>query len=186
MSSLFYVIGPSGAGKDALMNAARQALDGEAIAFAHRYITRPASAGGENFIGLTPAEFAVRDTKGLFWLTWASHELHYAVGREVLTWLTSGVTVVVNGSRAHLAQVQAQCDLAAIPLIPVWVHCDALILAQRLRSRGRESETQIAERLLRATQFMPPAGALVIDNSDKLEQALADWLVYLKQAIHDG
>jgi len=183
MRQLFYVIGPSGAGKDSLMLAARETLDGEAIAFAHRYITRPATAGGENFVGLSKAEFLLRDAKGLFWLTWTSHDLHYAIGYEVLSWLRSGLTAVVNGSRAYLPKAQQLCALADVQLVPVWVQCDPPILAQRLRARGRESEAQIEERLTRAAQFVAPDNALLVDNSGSLQQALAQWLPHLRQAI---
>lgn len=183
MPSLFYVIGASGAGKDSLMLAARQALDGEAIAFAHRYITRSAEAGGENFIGLTLAEFAQRDKKGAFYFSWTSHDLHYGVGSEVLSWLQGGLTVVVNGSRAYLPQAQEKCTALNIKLVPIWVVCDLPALAARLRARGRESEAQIEERLRRAAQFLPPEDARVINNSGTLEQSLAQWLPLLKQAL---
>lgn len=186
MRQLFYVIGPSGAGKDSLMLAARRALDGEPIAFAHRYITRPAAAGGENFVALSVAEFAVRAQQDTFWLSWGSHELHYAIGREVLSWLQSGLTVVVNGSRAYLPQAQAVCVQAGVKLVPVWVQCDVTILAQRLRARGRESEAQIGERLARATEFTAPGDALIIDNSGSLDEALAQWLPVLREAMTDG
>jgi ribose 1,5-bisphosphokinase len=185
MRQLFYVMGPSGAGKDSLMLAARHALDGDPFIFAHRYITRPADATSENFISLSRAEFALRDDNGLFWLTWASHDLQYAIGREVLSWLQQGLTVVLNGSRAYLLQAQQHCEESGVRLIPVWIHCEPRVLAQRLRARGRETEVQIQERLSRATQFVAPEGALVIDNSGTLEHALAQWLCLLKQSNTD-
>ncbi len=46
---LIYVMGASGSGKDSLMRYAREKLAKHSnIVFAHRYITRPADAGGEN------------------------------------------------------------------------------------------------------------------------------------------
>ncbi len=43
-----YVMGPSGAGKDSVLDRARALLSVNAtIAFAHRYITRPSDIGGE-------------------------------------------------------------------------------------------------------------------------------------------
>lgn len=184
MRQLFYVIGPSGAGKDALMSAARSTLSGQCLLFAHRYITRDSLNDAENFIRLTPEEFAVRQQLGLFWLSWQSHQLSYAVGKEVLTWLCAGIPVVVNGSREALPQIREQCAQNQIICTPVWIHCDAAVLAQRLAQRGRESAQQIQERLVRAAQFVPPEDALVIDNSGKLQDALAQWLPYLQGAIH--
>lgn len=186
MRCLFYVIGPSGAGKDSLMLAARHALDGQSILFAHRYITRAASDASESFVQLSAAEFSLRQRLGLFWLVWSSHHLAYAVGTEVLRWLEADIPVVVNGSRQALPQVIAACAQAHIPLVPVWVHCELSVLAQRLSQRGRESHVQIEERLQRAAQFEPPVGALVIDNSGNLADALAQWMPHLQAVLADA
>ena len=43
---LIYVIGPSGSGKDSLMQYARKHCPGNEAAFAHRYITRPGRCRG--------------------------------------------------------------------------------------------------------------------------------------------
>ena len=65
--SLVYVMGPSGAGKDSVLGRARSLLPPAApVVFAHRYITRPAEAGGENHVALTRDEFATRRACGLF------------------------------------------------------------------------------------------------------------------------
>ncbi|WP_245601050.1 nucleoside/nucleotide kinase family protein [Marinobacterium jannaschii] len=45
--TLFYLVGASGAGKDSLLEGVRQRLRPEHYCYvAHRYITRPAAAGG--------------------------------------------------------------------------------------------------------------------------------------------
>ena len=106
--AFFYVIGPSGAGKDSVIAWARAASDPGRIAFAHRYITRPALADAENHIALTPAEFAARRRAGWFALDWESHGLSYGIGREIDSWRADGIAVVVNGSRIHLAEAAAR------------------------------------------------------------------------------
>jgi ribose 1,5-bisphosphokinase len=125
----------------------------------------------------------VRDAKGLFWLKWHSHDLDYGVGAEVVSWLQSGLTVVLNGSRAYLPQAQAACDFFGIRLTPVWVVCDLSVLEARLRSRGRESEKEIKERLKQASAFLPPMDGVVINNSTTLDQALAQLLPLFKRAL---
>ena len=52
---LVYCMCPSGAGKDNLIEAARHARPD--LVIVRRVITRPESAGGEAFTGVTEAEF---------------------------------------------------------------------------------------------------------------------------------
>ena len=64
---LFLVVGPSGAGKDTLLDGARAALaTDDRFVFARRAITRPAEAGGEIYDAITGEEFARRRDAGGF------------------------------------------------------------------------------------------------------------------------
>lgn len=165
---LIYVMGPSGAGKDALLAFARQRLTGEAVLFAHRYITRP-SGYGEVHIALSVEEFAARSTLGLFALEWSSHGLRYGIGIELDAWLARGCTVVVNGSRQYVQHV-----LTRYPQTEV-VHVDAAppVREARLGARARESAEQVVARLARRAPFSLPDGIryTTIDNSGELDEA---------------
>ncbi|KZE31687.1 phosphonate metabolism protein/1,5-bisphosphokinase (PRPP-forming) PhnN [Crenobacter luteus] len=171
---LWYVVGPSGAGKDTLINLARARLAGSTTLFAHRYITRPADAGGENHVALSPAEFDAREAGGCFALTWRRHALAYGVGVEVEAWLAAGFDVVVNGSRAALPAARARFP----SLVPVFVTASPAVLAQRLARRGREDAAAIAQRLAEAGAFTPPDDARVIVN-DGVPEAGGDALLRL-------
>jgi ribose 1,5-bisphosphokinase len=141
---LVYVMGPSGAGKDSVMNRARALLQPDApVAFAHRYITRSAEAGGENHIALTPAEFAQRRLHRLFAFHWEAHGNQYGIGREIHAWRNAGLTVVVSGSREHFLKLGGIDD----DTHPVLITAPAQRLAERLAARGREGEDAAAERL---------------------------------------
>lgn len=168
---LIYLLGPSGAGKDTLIDHVRERVDGVLpVAFAHRYITRPAGAGGESHVALTEAEYAERLERGLFAMAWDSHGLRYGVGREIDLWLAAGLTVVVNGSRAWLPQARARYP----DLIPVILTVAPEELRRRLTARGRESADQVEARLVRAAAFVvDDPGAVFIDNSGPLENAVA-------------
>jgi ribose 1,5-bisphosphokinase len=175
---LVYVMGPSGAGKDSVLQYARAKLDGRhPVVFAHRYITRPPGEDIENYISLSPGEFALREARGLFAYAWAAYGIRYGIGIEIGAWRAAGLLTVVDGSRAHFIAHAGSLDGAT----PVLITASAEELRRRLRARGREDARWIEQRLQRATEFAPAhPSLLVIDNSGPLEragEALAAFLI---------
>ncbi|MEH0834903.1 ribose 1,5-bisphosphokinase [Pectobacterium cacticida] len=171
MTKLIYLIGPSGAGKDSLLRAIRQ-LALPRLLVAHRYITRPAEIKGENHIALTMEEFALRERLGLFALHWQAHEYYYGIGIEIDDWLQRGNNVIVNGSRAYLSQARERYGNT---LFPICLTVSASILRERLRTRGRESEQQIATRLRRTEeeQRRLPSDCMLLNNDGDLQRTLS-------------
>jgi ribose 1,5-bisphosphokinase len=142
---VFAIVGPSGAGKDTLIAGALAARpDLRAV---RRVITRPETAGGEDFEGVSAQEFVRRVNAGAFALHWQAHGLSYGIPAQALT---EGV-VLFNGSRAALAQAAVQFP----ELVVIVVTAPPEILAQRLVARGRERDSDIAARLARADQDLP-------------------------------
>lgn len=178
---VFYLMGPSGSGKDALIQWAKQhySVD-ENLVFAHRYITRPIDLN-ENHLALSETEFLTRQRAGLFALTWQSHQLHYGIGIEVDTWLAQGHHVLINGSRAHLKQAQQRY----INLVPILIDVDSEILAQRLLARGRESIQQIQQRLARNQQlYTLNHDIFVLYNNNSLSEAGHCLIDFLHQHMY--
>jgi ribose 1,5-bisphosphokinase len=162
----FYILGPSGAGKDSVIAWARAASDPGCIAFAHRYITRPAVADAENYVALTSAEFAARRQAGWFALDWESHGLSYGIGREIDRWRADGIAVVINGSRAYLAEA-----IARYPEIrPVLITAPEAIRRARLQKRNREAGPALAERLEERAEVVHPR-LVTIENRGALAEA---------------
>lgn len=142
--------------------------DGDRVVFAHRYITRPAGAGGENHVALSCAEFDARAAAGLFCMKWQSHGLQYGVGLEAEGWLERGCNVVVNGSRAYLAEAERRFE----DLTPVLISVSGNVLRRRLERRGRENESEIEERIRRADAVTVDHPRLVtLSNDGPLEEA---------------
>lgn len=150
--TLFYVVGASGAGKDSVMNGARAEMAGSIpVIFSHRYITRPADAGGENHVALSKAEFKMRQESGLFAMAWESHGNDYGIGIEINAWLSKGFAVVVNGSRAYLPTAALKYPHMEVILVSV----SREILRKRLLERGRETPEEIERRLQRSGCLAP-------------------------------
>ena len=174
-AKIVYVMGPSGAGKDTLLTYARGRVDPNRVVFAHRYITRPANAGGENHVALSATEFTARQSAGLFALSWESHGFMYAIGVEIDQWLDQGVVVVISGARAAWPSAMTRYREA----IGVVVNTPADIRAARLAKRGREDEAAIRARLARDVQVYAASGKVYhLDNSGPLPVA-GDALVTL-------
>ena len=172
MGELFYVVGASGVGKDSLLDYVRSHIDADAaVVFAHRYITRPADAGGENHVALSTDEFDCRRRMGCFTMVWHSHDTWYGIGIEIDQWLAKGLTVVVNGSRAYLDEAAQRYQQE---LRPVLITAETETLRQRLYARGRETAEQIDRRLAIAevqdTQARHPE-LVRISNDACLEEA---------------
>ncbi|RDV04731.1 phosphonate metabolism protein/1,5-bisphosphokinase (PRPP-forming) PhnN [Undibacter mobilis] len=156
--TLFLVVGPSGVGKDTLLDGARSRLSGDPrFVFARRVITRAADAGGEDHEAVTTEEFARRKATGGFLLTWAAHGLNYGLPAALLDALAAGRTVVANGSRATIAELGQ--IVPRLTIVEITAPPEAV--AARLRARGREDEAQVAERIARAVPALP-AGVDVV------------------------
>lgn len=169
MGTLFYVVGPSGVGKDTLLAYARKRLaGGGGVLFAHRYITRPAEAGGEWHVPVSRAEFVTMRDRGLFALHWESHGNGYGIGREIDGWMASGLNVVMNGSRGHLGVALERYPRLRVVL----VRASASVLRRRLEVRGRENRAEIEARVARAGAFAIEApDMIVIENDGPIAEA---------------
>lgn len=168
--TLVLVVGPSGAGKDSVLNGARRALAGNArFVFVRRTITRPSGAGGEDNIEATPERFAALQAGGAFSLTWRAHDLDYGIPNSIEEDLGAGRCVVANVSRAVIDRARDRYD----PLRVVNVTAPVDVLAARIAQRGREDAASVAKRLQRAAQRVPDGPDVVtIRNTGALEDAV--------------
>lgn len=171
---LIAVVGPSGVGKDSVMDA----LSGAAPAFrrVRRTITRAPHLGGEDFDPLTPDEFDRAVARGAFCLHWAAHGLRYGIPATVLDETRAGADCLANLSRDALPR--AAGIFSRLLVMNITAAPD--VLARRLAGRGRESADEIALRLGQASKPLPPGLEVVtISNDGSLEQTVAQALAAL-------
>ena len=177
---LIYLIGPSGAGKDSLLDAAREALAGRGVRIARRVITRSAEAVGEAAHSVSPQAFERLEAQGAFALSWRANGLAYGIPGEIDEWLASGEQVLVNGSRGYLATARERYpDLLAVLLS---VEQDAL--RQRLHAHGRETAEQIESRLARNALFAGELDDYIrLDNSTPLSESVERLLALIEEHV---
>ncbi|MEL6479220.1 MAG: phosphonate metabolism protein/1,5-bisphosphokinase (PRPP-forming) PhnN [Pseudomonadota bacterium] len=179
MGRLIAVVGPSGAGKDTLLDAARDSLR-DAL-FVQRVITRAASPGTEGFEPVSEEEFAARDAAGAFAFTWPAHGLCYGIPVEILPALEQGRMVIFNGSRGALPRIREVCPQVEVILITA----PRDVLAARLAARGRETADEVERRLDRADLDAPP-GARVVVNDGSVDEGVARFLAALTLSGEGG
>ena len=169
---LVLVVGPSGVGKDTLLDAARERLaQDKQFCFPRRCITRPAGTVGEIHIPVRPEDFGQMARQGAFLLSWKAHDLGYGIPRHVLEEVEAGKTVIVNVSRSV---IEDACELVGRKNVRVVnIRASAEALRKRLEARGREDALDIERRLARASAYQLDGDYVVhVDNDADLETGI--------------
>lgn len=177
---LIAVVGPSGAGKDTLMDRARLALaDDPRFVFARRVITRPADAGGEAHEAVSEAEFSARLPE--FALHWSAHGLRYAIPGSVEADMAAGRVVIANLSRGVLADAAARYRLRVL-----LITAPVPLRAARLAARGREGAGDVAARLAREAPLPDGLDVVTVMNDATPETGAAGVIDALNRAAADA
>lgn len=173
---LVYMVGPSGSGKDSLLQALANDLPEDCIIM-KRVITRPENSPGEVADSVSMQAFEQIEAEGGFSMSWRANGLAYGIPKDLETHLAEGKTVLVNGSRSYCSHVSQLYPDAIIVLVSVKPE----LLRQRLINRGRESLQEITLRLERNScleQVLQNKLALrqisffLLDNSGDLQLAV--------------
>ena len=160
------IVGPSGSGKDTLINFARERLaDRPEFVFVRRIVTRPADRASEDHDSLSEAEFDAQERAGGFALAWPAHGLRYGLPASVDADIDAGRVVIANVSRQIVGQIERRYPRTAV----VALSAAPEIIAQRLAARGREDAAAISQRLARMVDADALGAATIrLDNSGPL------------------
>lgn len=167
---LVLVVGPSGAGKDTLIDSARTVLAQDPrFVFPRRVVTRPASEAEDNVVA-DDAGFRAVAERGGFALSWEAHGHLYGIPAGIVADLAAGHTVVVNVSRTVIGEARRRWPDVTV----VEVTAPAEVLARRIAERARPSDGAGPDRLARRFEPGERASAdATIDNGGELDTAIA-------------
>lgn len=169
-----FICGPSGVGKDSVIETARQIMGPRPdIVFARRMVTRAAQPGSDHD-AVTEARFLELQSSGELSWHWQAHGYSYGIARRYEKDVLADCRVVVNGSRAHVLSLPPSPGLRVVE-----VTADVQQLANRLLQRGRDSSSAVVDRLARNGSFPGLQADMVIVNDGALADAgrcLADYL----------
>lgn len=176
--ALVLVVGPSGAGKDTLIGAAKTALAGDPrFTFPRRVVTRQAMVELEDHDSIDAAEFARQKLRGAYALDWEAHGLCYGVPAAIEAAMVGGRVVVVNTSRRVIERAIEKYPSCHVLLVTA----EPEVRARRLAGRGREGADEVAARLAREGAPVPEGvSAVTIDNSASLDQGVARFVDALR------
>lgn len=179
---MFLVVGPSGAGKDSIIDGARTALAGDhRFHFVQRVITRPAHAGGEQHRAVTAAAFSALADADTFALSWHSHGLRYGVPVGELLPLARGCHCIANVSRTIVPWARRRRG----PVVTILITASEETLRQRLLARGRETADDVAARVRRATMAVDALAPTHVIRNDGALSTAVDTFTDILQATHD-
>ena len=187
------IVGPSGAGKDTIMNAVHEVLkNNPEFLFIRRIITRKAGVnsfndhdetsqniGNEDNIGVSLEKFFELSQKASFSVQWFAHGIHYGLPIGIVDEVHKGKIVIANVSRAELEHAKELFGKVYV----IEINAPIGILKERLLGRKREKIADIEERLKRANiPIHLPEGAkyCYIDNSGNVKSAVDKMLSILQ------
>ena len=182
--TLVLVVGPSGAGKDMLIQGARERLRNDPrFVFPERIITRLPDHH-EPHRSVSEADFDALEADGALLLSWGAHGNRYGVPQEIMSTLEAGRVVVVNVSRTVIEE--ARKAFANLAIVNVTARPD--VLRERLTTRGRESSADVEDRVTRQVPLptFPDTPVETIDNSGPPATAVAALVGLLQRYAVSG
>jgi phosphonate metabolism protein PhnN/1,5-bisphosphokinase (PRPP-forming) len=182
---LVLVVGPSGAGKDSVLNGARERFrEDRSVVFPRRFVTRLSNAAAEDHVSLTEMEFAIAVADDTFALWWQAHGNFYGIGRSIEGDLAAGAVVAVNCSREVISEAAERFGKVTV----VEITAPADVLVSRIVARGRETPEEALRRVSRQVADYPQGITLVrLMNDGPLDRAVDQFCAVLKDPVaHPG
>ena len=163
---LILVVGPPGAGKDTLLEAARQQLAGDLrFRFVRRVLDQPRDRRAETHEPLDPVAFQARQAAGGFALVWRGPGGQYAIPADIAIDIAQGRAVVANVARTLVAEAASR-----FPVRVIEITAPPETIARRLTAMGRSDAVDTARRHARPIRMPPGIAHDVVLNDGSVAQ----------------
>ena len=130
---------------------------------------------------MTEREFDAEEAAGLYALTWRAHGLAYGIPQTIEDDLKAGRAVIVNVSRAIIDEARQR--FPQFRVISICASSD--VIAERLKTRGRENEKDILERLERAEAYTVTGSDVIeLTNDGILKDAIEKFASILQDSTN--
>lgn len=174
------VVGPSGVGKDALLQGAAARLQCDpTIVFPKRIVSRPEHPA-EDHDRATRAEMNAAAQHGAYALSWQAHGAIYGIPVQIDDAVEAGSKIVFNASRTVVGAARDRYGNVRV----IYVDAAKEIRAERLAQRGRETEVEILDRLSReVTSFLPADADVTVNNDGTLGAGVAELVAAIQQSV---
>ncbi len=157
---IILIVGPSGAGKDTLINAVRGKVDANIVT---RYITRPPDEFEQNYY-VDKDAFLILKQNDFFFITWEAHSNFYGIP---LNQIERGINII-SVSRTVISKFEEKFE----DTITVEITAPKELIVKRLIKRHRESKKEIEKRLERYFIEIKAKKLITFENKEKLSESI--------------
>ncbi len=175
---IILIVGPSGAGKDSLLSACRQALaDRPGILFISRYVTRMPDDNEQNYY-IDQSAFNTLKSSGFFFIDWQAHGNSYGISLDPLLQKDKRAVIISVSRTVISAFEKAFNDVETIS-----ISAPESVLSRRLADRARESGPARDSRLARKDLKVIATRLFHFNNDSPLEQTAPRFIELIERVL---
>ncbi len=176
---LFYFVGPSGAGKDTLINRLRQTPHfSSEIYFVKRLVDRPAHESTLLDEYLSSSDFAKALDHQELAMHWVANQHQYGIRVSELDHALRYPMSVINGSRAYAFELKSKYPYAEI----IHITASESSIKGRLQIRQRENNVEIEKRIKRTHELSGYRDQYSVEilNDDSIDTAFEQLIQFIE------
>ena len=172
----FIVLGPSGSGKNTLINGACKNIDN--LKAIKRYITRTKIDINEDYNPIDEKIFTQMKSENLFCTTWNANNCNYGIHKDAIDDLKDGKNIIFAGSREYINNILYDISSSIV----IHINATSNLLSQRIIDRKRENEFEINSRIKRENYNLPTSTKFV-ENNSSIDQGIMNLTALIKSLI---